>query len=344
VFKSVLLLCLGVTSLQLAAQTVPPKVAIIIDDIGYQKTDAALIQLPHALTFAVMPFAPHGHEMAVLAQSHRKEVMLHMPMEAVALNHLLGKGALRRGMDKATVQQTIRSAFDNVPQAVGINNHMGSLFTSLPQQMDWAMQVVAERNKYFVDSKTTPKSVGIALSKQYQVRHRSRDVFLDNNKSYRALDQQFTDLMQIAKQHGSAVGIGHPYPETLSYLKKNLPRLKAAGIELVPVSALLDLPEHNKPYIATQPVTPSKTTPVTKPVTATTAPATTPTSEHEQQLPVEEVVTPAELLPWRVPYRLDAPGLLEPSAPEVEQTAAEHFSVPTSTIEPMPAAMHLLMR
>jgi len=345
VFKTVLLLCLAVTSLQLAAQSVPPKVAIIIDDIGYQKTDAALIQLPHALTFAVMPFAPHGHEMAMLAERHRKEIMLHMPMEAVAMNHLLGKGALRRGMDKTTVQQTMRSALDNVPQAVGVNNHMGSLFTSLPQQMDWAMQVVAERNKYFVDSKTTPKSVGIALSKQYQVRHRSRDVFLDNNKSYRALEQQFTDLMQIAKQHGSAVGIGHPYPETLSYLKKNLPRLKAAGIELVPVSALLDLPEHNKPYVAAQPLIPTKTKPAKAAVTpAVKVPDHSPVEAHEQQLPVEEVVAPAELLPWRVPYRLDAPGLLEPSAVEAEQSPAEHFSLPSSSAEPLPATVHLLLR
>lgn len=343
-FKPVLLLCLALTSLQLAAQSVPPKVAIIIDDIGYQKTDATLIQLPHALTFAVMPYAPHGHEMAQLAQHHRKEVMLHMPMEAVALNHLLGKGALRRGMDKTTVQQTLRAAFDNVPQAVGVNNHMGSLFTSLPQQMDWVMQVVAERNKYFVDSKTTPKSVGIAVSQQYQVRHRSRDVFLDNNKSYRALDQQFTDLMQIAKLHGSAVGIGHPYPETLNYLKKNLPRLKASGIELVPMSALLELPERSKPYMAAKPIqAPRKVKPATKPST-NAAPVTVPAQTQEQQLPSEELIAPAELLPWRVPYRVDAPGLAEPSLPEPDSTATQHFIQPTSSTAPQPATTPLLLR
>ena len=89
------------------AQTLPAKVAIIIDDIGYQKADPLLIQLPYALTFAVMPFTPQGQQMAALAASRQKEVMLHMPMEAVAQNHLLGKGALRKKMSKAQVQQRV---------------------------------------------------------------------------------------------------------------------------------------------------------------------------------------------------------------------------------------------
>lgn len=331
---------LSMTSLPLAAQSVPPKVAIIIDDIGYQKTDSALIQLPHALTFAVMPFAPHGHEMAVLAQQHRKEVMLHMPMEAVAMNHLLGKGALRRGMDKQQVQQSVRAALADVPQAVGVNNHMGSLYTSLPQQMDWVIQVVAEQNKFFIDSKTTPKSVGAALSKQHQVRHRSRDVFLDNNKSYHALNQQFNDLIQIAKLHGSAVGIGHPYPETLSYLRKNLPRLKAAGIELVPVSALLDLPEHQKMYVARPTVTPAQGKPVDKPA----KPLLEPTATSATSVVIEQVLAPAELLPWRIPFRTDATGLLEPSTPEPVPSPIAPFSSSTTAEHPYPASVHLLMR
>lgn len=328
----------------LAAQTMPAKVAIIIDDIGYQKTDPTLIQLPYALTFAVMPFAPHGKEMALLASQHRKEVMLHMPMEAVALNHLLGKGALRRGMDKQQVQQNMRAALDNVPQAVGVNNHMGSLFTSLPTQMDWAMQVIAERNLYFVDSKTTAKSVAAAVSQQYQVKHRSRDIFLDNNKSYAALEGQFNDLMSIAKQHGSAVGIGHPYPETLRYLQKNLPRLKAAGIDLVPLSELLHLPQHDsQPLRVSSSKAPSgKPSAIAKPVTVTSS-----TDSHgaaEQQLAAEEVVTPVELLPWRIPYRVESPGLVAPSAAEPMPNPIHKFDVPTQEPLALSTGPRMLLR
>jgi polysaccharide deacetylase 2 family uncharacterized protein YibQ len=225
------------------AQTLPAKVAIIIDDIGYQKADPLLIQLPYALTFAVMPFAPQSQQMAELAARQQKEVMLHMPMEAVAQNHLLGKGALRRQMSKTQVQQALYQALAQVPQAIGVNNHMGSLYTSLPQQMDWTMQVMAERGLYFIDSKTTARSAVSRATSVHQIKSRSRDIFLDNDKSHAALDKQFNQLIKLAKQQGSAVAIGHPYPETYRYLKRNLARLAASGVELVPASQLLDLPQ-----------------------------------------------------------------------------------------------------
>ncbi len=223
------------------AQTLPAKVAIIIDDIGYQKADPLLIQLPYALTFAVMPFAPQSQQMAELAARQQKEVMLHMPMEAVAQNHLLGKGALRRNMSKTQVQQALHQALAQVPQAIGVNNHMGSLYTSLPEQMNWTMQVMAERGLYFIDSKTTARSAVLRATSAHQIKSRSRDIFLDNDKSNAALDKQFNQLIKLAKQQGSAIAIGHPYPETYRYLKRNLSRLAAAGIELVPASQLLDL-------------------------------------------------------------------------------------------------------
>ncbi len=319
----------------------PVKVAIIIDDIGYQKTDPALIQLPHALTFAVMPFSPHGKEMAHLAKQHHKEVMLHMPMEAVALNHLLGKGALRSAMGQQQVQHALRSALDDVPHAVGVNNHMGSRFTSLPQHMDWAMQVIAQRGLYFVDSKTTAKSVAALVSQQHQVRHRSRDVFLDNNKSYSALDAQFNELMRVAKHQGSAVGIGHPYPETLHYLQRNLSRLKVAGIELVPMSALLDLPHHAE----RSPITPSVAAATINKAPARPTKSHTPTPELvEQQLAAEEIVAPVELQPWRIPYRIDSIGLVAPSAPEVAPNPIHKFQLSDSSVVPLTTGSSVLLR
>jgi len=249
----IICLLFGLTVSAVSAAPAQPQVAIIIDDIGYQKVDPDLIRLPFALTLAVMPYTPHGKAMLQLAKQHQKELMLHMPMEAVAQNHLLGQGALRQHMDKATVQQKVQAALAEVPGVIGVNNHMGSLFTTLTPQMDWVMEVVASQGLYFIDSKTSGRSVVSASAVRFAVEHRSRDVFLDNDKSYAALDRQFMQLIQQAKRHGSAIAIGHPYPETYRYLKKNLPRLAAAGIELVPVSVLLQRPESADRQIQAQP-------------------------------------------------------------------------------------------
>lgn len=331
------------------AQSKPVKVAIIIDDIGFQKADPMLIKLPYALTFAVMPFTPNGAEMAALAATRGKEVILHMPMEAVALNHLLGKGALRQSMSRSEVEQALNQALKQVPQAVGVNNHMGSLYTSLAEPMDWTMQLMAARGLYFIDSKTTGRSQVEKYSKLHQVKSRSRDVFLDNDKSYKAIDKQFKHLITIAKQHGSAIAIGHPYPETYQYLRKNLQRLQREGIHLVPASQLLDLP--GAPYVASQHTpkpakTPSKQPPQVK-VEETKTVAVTNTTENKKQhaqdakteqpelheqvqvLSAETEVQPLELLPWRLPLRIDLHGFAAPSpATPIHTQIADFWPIP----------------
>ncbi len=318
----------------------PAKVAIIIDDIGYQKADPQLIKLPYALTFAVMPFTPQGQEMAALAAARNKEVMLHMPMEAVAQNHLLGKGALRQPMNRQQVQAALTEALARVPQAVGVNNHMGSLYTSLAEPMDWTMQVVAARKLYFIDSKTTNRSAVPAAAARYGIPSRSRDIFLDNNKAYAAIDVQFNQLMTLAKRQGSAIAIGHPYPETYTYLKKNLSRLAAQGIELVPASRLLahtpapaltvkDNTQRPTSTPTAQPLTtatPTAQRPLTTANTAAVRPAPAvetvanptaipaPTQHAAKQLePVVEVPV-MELQPWHPPYLADLPGQLMPES------------------------------
>lgn len=334
-----------------AAQSMPAKVAIIIDDIGYQKADPQLIKLPYALTFAVMPFTPQGSQMAALAASRQKEVMLHMPMEAVAQNHLLGKGALRQTMTQHQVRTALQQALAEVPQAVGINNHMGSLYTSLAEPMDWTMQLVAEHQLYFIDSKTTSRSAVPAAAARHGIASRSRDIFLDNNKAYAAIDQQFNQLISLAKRQGSAIAIGHPYPETYAYLKKNLPRLAAEGIELVPASHLLALTP--APKLAAT-VTEHSKTPASHKTIANQQPAVAATgsvssANHKDQaaqhsLPQPQRLDPVievpvmELQRWHPPYLADLPGQLLPQSEAAPERRTLNFS--WLRTESLPAVDH----
>lgn len=345
---------LVVTLQPVYAQTAPSQVAIIIDDIGFQKADPHLIKLPYALTFAVMPYTPNGVEMAVLAKRLGKEVMLHMPMEAVAQNHLLGKGALRQSMSRTEVEQALTLALKQIPQAVGVNNHMGSLYTTLAEPMDWTMQFMSARGLYFIDSKTTGRSQVGKYTQLHQVKSRSRDVFLDNDKSYKALDKQFNQLIAIAKQHGSAIAIGHPYPETYQYLRKNLHRLKQSGIQLVPASHLLDLPA---PAAFARQVTPTTSKPQSSNPTKKLANSKIPTDNTANKTAPQQVITndnnnvaqpektpamveapvqvltaetevqPLELLPWHLPLRLDLPGFAAPSSPLTLYSPMSYFLV-----------------
>lgn len=215
-----------------------PRIAIIIDDIGNHRQDFQLLDLPHALTFAILPHTPYGRQAARMAAAANKDVMLHMPMQA-ELHNAVGQGALLQHMNRQQVQQALAQALNDIPYAIGINNHMGSLFTALEQPMGWMMEYLQQRQLFFVDSLTTPQSTARKYAQMHGVTMLARHVFLDNELTEAALERQFSQLLQIARRHQVAIAIGHPYPETYHFLKKRLQQLEAEGIELVPISAIL---------------------------------------------------------------------------------------------------------
>ena len=231
-------LLLSLLSIKLYAAEPNVKIAIIIDDIGYQKSDLKLIDLPFLLTYAVLPHTPYGAQAARQAFAQQKDVMLHMPMEA-SNGKALGPGALTSDMSKQQIQHTLQQALADIPYAIGVNNHMGSLYTAQEQPMAWMMEYLSRRQLFFVDSLTTPNSTATKYASHYGVTHLSRHVFLDNIQTEAAITVQFEQLLAIARKRHSAIAIGHPYPETYRFLRKNLPALRQQGIELVSISALL---------------------------------------------------------------------------------------------------------
>ena len=210
-----------------------PMVAIIIDDIGYQgRLGEAAIGLPGPYALAVMPFAPHSRRLASLASEANKNVILHLPMEAYARNHLLGKGAIFSNMAAHEIHSTLMAALATLPEAIGINNHMGSLLTSERDKMDTLMAAIAEHgNLFFVDSKTTQRSAARLAAVANGVPAVERHVFLDNDPIRSHIKQQLATLVVRAKQRGHALAIGHPYPATLATLKAWQP--DNYGVELV---------------------------------------------------------------------------------------------------------------
>lgn len=214
------------------------KVAIVIDDIGYHQIDYKLLALPYDLTFAVIPHTPHSNEVAKAAYQQQRDVILHMPMES-ARRADLSKNALKVTMSRPEIERKLQAAFADVPYAIGVNNHMGSYFTEQAKVMDWTLGYIAKRELFFLDSKTTARSQAAVYAKKHQMPLLTRQVFLDNDRSYKALDKQFKLMIKLAKQHQYAIAIGHPYPETYAYLKQHLADLTAQGIEVVKLSALL---------------------------------------------------------------------------------------------------------
>lgn len=217
-----------------------PQIAIIIDDIGYRRDEGeALIELPYALSFAFIPFSPYGTQLAELANEHNKAVMLHAPM--ATLNESKWEDSLNPNMERAGLIAHLDSMLADIPHAAGVNNHGGSLFTQDVQGMQWLSEALAERDLYFIDSRTTAQSVAREQAERAKIPFNERDVFLDNEREVEAIEAQLDQLIAIALKHGHAIAIGHPYPETLTALESRLPLLTEQGVELVHIEQLLPI-------------------------------------------------------------------------------------------------------
>ncbi len=218
-----------------------PRIAIIIDDLGDRMTEGQrAVALPGPLAMAFLPHTPNAHALAAAAREANKEVMLHLPLQAVSGNDL-GPGAITLDTTESEFRRLFRENLDSIPGAVGVNGHMGSLLTRHPGHMTWLMAAMREvGGLFFVDSYTTLESVALQMAGEAGVPAVKRDVFLDTDPDPAAIRFQFERLIRLAKARGSAVGIGHPYPTTLEVLEELLPRVEAYGVELVPVRALLE--------------------------------------------------------------------------------------------------------
>lgn len=213
----------------------------MIDDLGQDLAPARdIVSLPGKITCAVMPGLAQSRKVAELALQNKREVLLHLPMEPKDRNLKTSPGTLSSDMTPMDFLSTLSDDVASVPGAVGVNNHEGSALTENKEAMKFLMAELKARNLLFLDSLTGPKSVAYATAKEFGLKAAKRDVFLDNegdNAVY--IGKQLEELAHIAKEHGRAIGIGHPHPATISALRKWLSETDKQGIEIVPVSRLM---------------------------------------------------------------------------------------------------------
>jgi polysaccharide deacetylase 2 family uncharacterized protein YibQ len=205
-----------------------PKIAIIIDDIGYDKAIAKkFLALDTVLTFSILPQSPY--EKSIARSVHRKgyDVMLHLPMEPDEYPLINpGPGVLLTSMSPNQLIRQLDEDLDEFPFIIGVNNHMGSKMTTLSPQLHEIFSVLKRRGLFFIDSRTTPDTVCKPSAELYKIPFSQKDVFIDHNPEPELIRKQILRLISIAINHGEAVGIAHPHEETYKILREMLPELK----------------------------------------------------------------------------------------------------------------------
>jgi polysaccharide deacetylase 2 family uncharacterized protein YibQ len=216
------------------------KLAIILDDLGSDRAAAAAIfELPYPLTISVLPNHEHSTEIAREALRRGYQVMLHLPMQAVA-NEKPEVQELRPGMPAAEVSGLVDQFLQNIPGAIGVNNHQGSQATSDPALMEELMPVLREHQLFYIDSRTTAATVAYDTAESSGVRSAFRNVpFLDDVAEVGAVRKQLALALRGAREKGEAVAIGHAHTATLQALREVLPRAQSEGVRLTFASELV---------------------------------------------------------------------------------------------------------
>jgi polysaccharide deacetylase 2 family uncharacterized protein YibQ len=151
-----------------------------------------------------------------------------------------GKGALFVSMGERELLCQLRKDLEAVPFIKGVNNHMGSRFMEHGEKVRLVLQELKKRGLFFLDSRTTSKSQGYQIARELALKTDKRDLFLDNETDVKDIQAQLEKLIRIARDNGTAIAICHPYPTTISALKEMIPRIKADGMQIVPLSQALD--------------------------------------------------------------------------------------------------------
>ncbi|MGD9017591.1 MAG: divergent polysaccharide deacetylase family protein [Desulfobacterales bacterium] len=221
---------------------VRPKVAIIIDDIGYDQGLAEAFMALHVpLTFSVLPESPFLVPITRQLKKKGYEIMLHLPMEPNEYPDVdPGPGALLSQMPPDELIARLNRHLDRLPGIKGVNNHMGSRLTADSSKIYQVFTVLKKRGLYFVDSRSTAETVAMPSARLFQLPFAERDVFLDHLQEADFIRKQFKELAAAAEKQGEAVGIAHPHALTIAVFKSEIPKLQQR-VRLVPASEVVHI-------------------------------------------------------------------------------------------------------
>jgi hypothetical protein len=218
-----------------------PQVAIIIDDLGYNPgLDQELYELDHPLTLAVLPFRSHTRQTAETFRGKDNfELLLHLPLEPMGENQK-EENMATVDMSREEIAFFLDDALEEMEGVEGINNHKGSRFTSDETKMRYLLEEIREHGLFFVDSFTLGDSVAYPLALEMGIPTARRDVFIDYDDDKEAVIEKLKQLEEVARENGTAIGIGHHRKNTIQALKEELPRMEERGVEFVVISEVLE--------------------------------------------------------------------------------------------------------
>lgn len=217
------------------------KIAILIDDFGYTHDPIdGYLEMGRPISFAVLPYRTYSNEAASRAAAAGHVVMLHLPLEPMAAAEAKEPVVITVDMSDEEIKEKVTKAINSTPGIKGVNNHQGSRATSDRRVMKTVLGVIKSESLFFLDSRTSGKTIAAEVSRQMGIRTGENELFIDNSSDIDLIKKQLRKAIDMAHKNGSVTVIGHARPNTVIAVREMIPEIEAAGIKLVYVNQLLN--------------------------------------------------------------------------------------------------------
>jgi polysaccharide deacetylase 2 family uncharacterized protein YibQ len=215
-----------------------PKIALVLGGlgIGQSATAEAIAKLPPAVTLAFAPYGSDLDQTVARARDDGHEVMLQMPMEPFDYpDNDPGPHTLTvRAKPQENIER-LHWIMGRFTGYTGLLTFMGAKLTADETALAPILKEIAGRGLLVVDDGASVRSTirpGPATFRAQMI--------LDANPRADAIDRELQRLEDIARERGVAIGTGSALPLTIDRIARWSKALEERGIQLVPVSALME--------------------------------------------------------------------------------------------------------
>lgn len=223
------------------------KMAIVVNDFSFQADPAvsSFFAFPAPLSISIIGSRKMSGSSADIAHEHQKEIILLLPMEPLQQQYRAFKNsAIMVHYPEDKIKHLIDASVDKIPYYTGFSNLCGSRILNDSRVMSIIFSEVKDKNSYFLFNKVQQRLSLSTMAREKGVPFRFVDIFLDSTVS--ASESSVDSLRHaalIAQKKGSVVLSAHATAQFREALTTLLPYFNQNGIQLVPVSELVQHPQ-----------------------------------------------------------------------------------------------------
>ncbi|MEJ1160339.1 divergent polysaccharide deacetylase family protein [Prosthecomicrobium sp. N25] len=218
-----------------------PRVVVVVGGLGLSQTGTqeAIRLLPADVTLA---FAPYGASLDRWMQRARQdghEVLLQLPMEPFDYpDNDPGPHTLLTGLTAEQNIERMHWILSRLTNYVGVVNYMGARFTAEEARLTPIFRELSARGIMYLDDGSSGRSVAEVAARAARLPFARTDVVIDAVATEAAIDARLTQLENIARQQGVAVGFASALPISLRKLSDWSKTLESRGVVIVPASSV----------------------------------------------------------------------------------------------------------